>query len=93
MPIQQSVMAVGQGGSSHACFAIAHAVPRVEVREALRLGPRLLQPLSAAEHQPTALPPSLLVLLHLRGVARLVRRGCGFGFGPMLGLMFEFGFG
>lgn len=73
VPLQQPVMAVGQGGSSHACFAIAHAVPRVEVREALRLGPRLLQPLSAAEHQPTALPPSLLVLIHLRGVARLVR--------------------
>lgn len=73
MPVQQVLMAVGQR-SSRACFAIAHAVPRVEVREALHLGPRLLQPLRAAEHQPPALPPSPMVLLDLRGVARLVRR-------------------
>ena len=73
MPVQQVLMAVGQR-SSRACLAIAHAVPRVEVWEALHLGPRLLQPLRAAEHQPPALPPSPLVLLDLRGVARLVRR-------------------
>lgn len=73
MPVQQVLVAVGQSRSNRACFAIAHAVPRVEVREALHLGPRLLQPLRAAEHPPTALPPSPLVLLDLRGVARLVR--------------------
>ena len=60
-------------GASHTCFAISHAVPCVELREALHLGPRLLQPMCAAKYQPTALPPSLLVLLHLSGVALLVR--------------------
>ena len=74
MPVQQVLVAVGQSRASRACYAIAHAVPRVEMREALHLGPRLLQPLRAAEHLPTALPRSPLVLLDLRGVARLVRR-------------------